>query len=45
MMVIVTYNEVTYMRKVLKMERAMIETAKRISGFKRSEGNGWEVNE
>jgi transposase len=34
--VIVTYNESTYWRKVLRMERAMAEAAKAISGFKRN---------
>ena len=33
--VVVTYNESTYWRKVLRMERAMAEAAKAISGFKR----------
>jgi transposase len=33
--VVVTYNESTCWRKVLRMERAMAEAAKAISGFKR----------
>ena len=33
--VVVTYNESTYWRKLLRMERAMAEAAREISGFKR----------
>ncbi|TAN44399.1 MAG: IS1634 family transposase [Nitrospirae bacterium] len=33
--IVVTYNESTYWRKVLRLERAMEEAARAISGFKR----------